>query len=178
MSKMCVTPVSLCITHPQSPPVSTARRCEDFSSWHWNSGLGSLVWGQDPSLFQEVLHSQEDIPPILDCHAWMWNQPVLHLRRSPILKPVCAHPIGTHWPSSRPPRSPEASSALCWSPTPGHLQRRGARCTWRLVRGNPTPTSKGHLCLPRTSFLPAFLPIPPPTSELLSSCSNFRKEHC
>ena len=42
----------------QSPLVFAARSCGDSSSWHWNSGLGRLVWGWDsplPSILPEFL---------------------------------------------------------------------------------------------------------------------------
>lgn len=31
------------LTQPQSPLVSTARSCINLFSWHWSTGLGSLV---------------------------------------------------------------------------------------------------------------------------------------
>ena len=35
---------------PQPPLIFTARRYGDLSSWHWNPGLGGLVWCYDPLL--------------------------------------------------------------------------------------------------------------------------------
>ena len=43
---------SFCLLKPQSPLVFTARSYGDFSSWHWNPGLGVLVWCWDPSLLK------------------------------------------------------------------------------------------------------------------------------
>ena len=38
---------------PLQPPLaSTARSYGNFSSWQWNPGLGSLVWGLDPLLLK------------------------------------------------------------------------------------------------------------------------------
>ena len=55
----------------QSPLVFAARSCGDLSSWHWNPGLGGLMWGWDslcryPS--QIFIH-----------HEWMCYQPFLCL---------------------------------------------------------------------------------------------------
>ena len=36
----------------QSPLVFTARSCGNLSSWHWNPGLGGLVWVWDYSLLR------------------------------------------------------------------------------------------------------------------------------
>ena len=56
----------------QSPLVFAARSYGDLSSWHWNPGLGGLVWGWDSSFprfpSQIFIH-----------HTWMWDQPILHL---------------------------------------------------------------------------------------------------
>ena len=34
----------------QSPLLFAARSCGDLSPWHWNTGLGGLVWSWDSSL--------------------------------------------------------------------------------------------------------------------------------
>ena len=34
----------------QFPLVFAARSCRDLTSWHWNSGLGGLMWGYNSSL--------------------------------------------------------------------------------------------------------------------------------
>lgn len=41
------------LTQPQLLLVSKARSYGDYSSWHWNPGLGNPVWGWDPSLLRE-----------------------------------------------------------------------------------------------------------------------------
>ena len=56
----------------QSPLVFAARSYGALSFWHWNPGLGSLVWGWDP-LFLKYLSQ------IFIYHKWMWDQPVLYL---------------------------------------------------------------------------------------------------
>ena len=59
----------------QSLPVFAAWNCGDLSSWHWNPGLGVLVWGWDSSHLrypsQFFIH-----------HMWVWEQPI----------PTCAPP--------------------------------------------------------------------------------------
>ena len=62
LRKMSGTQKSFCLTQPQSLLVFTARNIEGFSSWHWNSGLGSLVWNRDPFFPREGLNSW-DISP-------------------------------------------------------------------------------------------------------------------
>ena len=52
--------------------VFTARSYGDLSSWHWNPGLGSLVWGWDSLL--PTYPSQ-----IFIHHKLMWGQSVLCL---------------------------------------------------------------------------------------------------
>ena len=56
----------------QSLFVFAARSYGDLLSWHWNPGLGCLVWGWD-SLFPRY-PSQ-----IFIHHTWILDQPVLHL---------------------------------------------------------------------------------------------------
>ena len=56
----------------QSPLVFVARSFGDLSSWHWNPGLGVLVWGKDSSLLRYPSR-------IFIHHMWVWDQPVLHL---------------------------------------------------------------------------------------------------
>ena len=41
-----------CLPLTQSPRVYAARSCGDLSSWHWNPGLGDLVWGWDSLLLK------------------------------------------------------------------------------------------------------------------------------
>ena len=36
----------------QSPLLFAARSCRDSSHWHWNPGLGGLLWGWDTSLLK------------------------------------------------------------------------------------------------------------------------------
>ena len=58
----------------QSLLVLAARSYGDLLySWHWNPGLGSLMWGWDPSLLRYPFR-------IFIYHMWMWNQavPCLH----------------------------------------------------------------------------------------------------
>ena len=56
-----------------SPPLFfTARSYRDLSSWHWNPGLGVLMWGGDPLT--------PEIPlPVFIYHTQVWDQPILHL---------------------------------------------------------------------------------------------------
>ena len=54
----------------QSPLIFAARSCGDLSSWHWNLGLGFLVWGWDSLLLRYP--SRMSIH-----HMWMWDQPIL-----------------------------------------------------------------------------------------------------
>ena len=53
----------------QSSLVFAARSCGDLSSWHWNPGLGILVWGWDSFLlrypFQIFIH-----------HTWVGTSPL------------------------------------------------------------------------------------------------------
>ena len=53
---------SLPLPQWQIPLFFTARRYGDFSSWHWNPGLGSLVWGWDPP-FLKGDHCSQDLSP-------------------------------------------------------------------------------------------------------------------
>lgn len=46
------TPASHCLTQSQSPLVFTARGHRDFSSRHWNPGLGRMIWGWDHLLLR------------------------------------------------------------------------------------------------------------------------------
>lgn len=55
------TPASLPPSWTESPLVLTAR-CEDSSAWHWYPGLGSLVWGSDPSLLRETSTAETSLP--------------------------------------------------------------------------------------------------------------------
>ena len=59
----------------QSPLVFVARSCGDLSSWHWNPGLGCLVWSWDSLLLRYPSW-------IFIHHKWEWNQPILCLRPS------------------------------------------------------------------------------------------------
>ena len=54
----------------QSPLVFAARNCGDLLSWHWNPGLGGLVWVWASSLL--------DVPPEF-FSTWVWDQPILCL---------------------------------------------------------------------------------------------------
>ena len=56
----------------QSLLVFASRSSGDLSSWHWNPGMGGLVWGWDSSLPRYQ-------PGIFIQHMWMWGQPILHL---------------------------------------------------------------------------------------------------
>ena len=60
---------------PQPPLVFTARSYGDLSSWHWNSGLGGLMWGWDPSLWK---YSSQFLSTIHACGTTcsMSSQPV------------------------------------------------------------------------------------------------------
>ena len=62
----------------QSPLVFAGRNCGDLpiSSWHWDPGLGTLVWGWDSSLPR--------CPSLYMCilYMWVWGQPVPRLRPS------------------------------------------------------------------------------------------------
>ena len=51
----------------QCPMVFAARSCGYLSSWHWNSGLGGLVWGWDSLL-------PRDSSWIFIHHTWIWDQ--------------------------------------------------------------------------------------------------------
>ena len=53
----------------QLPLVFAARRYGDSSSWHWNPGLGGLVWGWDSSFLRYPSW-------IFSHHTWMWDQPI------------------------------------------------------------------------------------------------------
>ena len=44
----CLDSGSFFLPQPQSLLVFTARSYGDLSFWHWNPGLGVLVWGWDP----------------------------------------------------------------------------------------------------------------------------------
>ena len=59
-----------------SPLDSAARSYGDLSSWHWDPGLGTLVWGWDSSLPR--------CPSLYMCilYMWVWGQPVPRLRPS------------------------------------------------------------------------------------------------
>ena len=56
----------------QSPLVFAARSYGDLSSWHWNPGLGGLLWGCDSSLLRYPFQ-------IFIYHMWVWDQPTSHL---------------------------------------------------------------------------------------------------
>lgn len=47
------------LTQPPSLLVFAAKSYVDFSSWHWNPELGSLVWGLGLSLLMGDFHSQD-----------------------------------------------------------------------------------------------------------------------
>ena len=64
-------PEAFCLTEPQSPLVFTARSYGDFSSWHWNPGLGGLIWGWDTSLLRGKLHSLDIHPDFYPPHVGM-----------------------------------------------------------------------------------------------------------
>lgn len=64
------------VTQPHSLLVFTARRCGDFSSCHWNPGLGGLVWGRDPILLRETSTVKTSLS-ILNCPIWVCDQPIL-----------------------------------------------------------------------------------------------------
>ena len=49
---------SLCLFQPQSLLIFIVRIYGDFSCWHWNPGLGVLVWGWDLH-FSEVTSAAE-----------------------------------------------------------------------------------------------------------------------
>ena len=55
----------------QSLLVFAARSYGGLSCWHWNTGLGGLVWGWGSSLlrypYQTFIH-----------HMCIWDQPILH----------------------------------------------------------------------------------------------------
>ena len=59
----------------QSPLFFSARSCGNWPSWHWNPGLGNLVWGWYSSLLR---HPSQ----IFIHHIQMWDQPVLCCHRS------------------------------------------------------------------------------------------------
>ena len=63
------------LTPIQSPLVFAARSYGSLPFWHWNPGLGGLVWGWDFSLPR---YSSQ----IFIYHMWMWDQPVSHLQPS------------------------------------------------------------------------------------------------
>ena len=57
------------------PPIQSlllfaTRSCGDLSSWHWNPGLGSLVWGWDSLLLRYPSW-------IFICHMCVWDQPII-----------------------------------------------------------------------------------------------------
>ena len=60
---MLQTLEGLCLTHPQSQLIFTARSYEHFSSWHWNPRVGGLGW--DPLLLGGYL-SRWTIPTDFD----------------------------------------------------------------------------------------------------------------
>ena len=53
----------------QSSLVFAARSCGDLPSWHWNPGLGGLLWGWGSSLPRSASW-------IFIHHMWVWGQPV------------------------------------------------------------------------------------------------------
>ena len=57
------------------PTVFCSKKLWDFSCWHWNPGLGSLMWGWDPLLLRYP-------SCFLICHIWVWDQPISHLCHS------------------------------------------------------------------------------------------------
>lgn len=56
------TPAALHLIQPQSSLFFLAHGCGDFSSRHWCSKLGSMVWSREPSLLTGDLHNW-DISP-------------------------------------------------------------------------------------------------------------------
>ena len=78
-------PEAFCLTEPQSPLVFTARSYGDFSSWHWNPGLGGLIWGWDTSLLRGKLHSQDIHPDFYPPHVGMGPALSVSLPFPPVL---------------------------------------------------------------------------------------------
>ena len=63
---------------PQSLMVFAGRSYGDLPSWHWNPGLGRLVWDWDSSLLRYPSR-------IFIHHMWMWDQSVPRLHPSYIV---------------------------------------------------------------------------------------------
>ena len=72
------TPEAFHVPQPQSPLVFAARSYGDFSSWHWNPGMGGLVCGW-ALLLSERTSAAEIHLPIFIHHLWVWDQPIRHL---------------------------------------------------------------------------------------------------
>ena len=56
----------------QSALVFEARSCGDLSSWHWNHGLGDVMWSRDSSVLRYPSR-------IFIHHTWVRDQSVLRL---------------------------------------------------------------------------------------------------
>ena len=67
------TPEALHLTQPQSLLVFKARRYWDFSSWHWNSGLGAWHGAGIPCSTAQIYFL------FFTHHIWVWDQSVLCL---------------------------------------------------------------------------------------------------
>lgn len=67
----------------------SVRCCGDLFSWHWNPGLGSLVWGW--ALWSSGTTAAVQISlQSLNYHMCVWNQPFHNCTPSPLPQPLAA----------------------------------------------------------------------------------------
>lgn len=81
------TPAALLLTWTESLLVFTARCHRGSSSWHWCSRWGVRCGAGSPHSSVGTFVATMSLP-ILNCHIWVWNQPVLRLC------PSCQPPHG------------------------------------------------------------------------------------